>query len=86
MSEFYRIKKIKKDKKEMFFPQKNGIFGWRNLYYDLYFDTLQGATYFLDDYTTPEKTTTEFIEYINSNAKPRFDIISKVLHVFCKDL
>lgn len=86
MREFYRIKRLRKDKKEMFFPQKKGMLGWRNVYYDFYFDTLQGAISFLDDYTAPEKTITEFIEYDNPNAKPRFDIMSKVLHVFCKDL
>lgn len=86
MSQFYRIKKITKDKKEMYFPQKKGTLGWRNVHYDLYFDTLEGATGFLDDYTTPEKTTTEFIEYNNVNAKPKFDLISKVFHVFCSDL
>jgi len=85
-NKFYRIKKVKKDKKEMYFPQKKGTFGWRNVYYDLYFETLDGATGFLDDYTTPQKMTTEYIEYNNSIAKPKFDLTSKFLHVFCKDV
>jgi hypothetical protein len=84
-NKFYRIKKIKKDKKEMFFPQKKGTLGWRNVYYDLYFETLDGATGFLDDYTTPQKTTTEYIEYDNLIAKPKFDLTSKIYHILFGD-
>ena len=85
-NKFYRIKKVQKDKKEMYFPQKRGIFGWRNVYYDLSFETLQGATGFLDDYTTPVSKTVTYIEYNNTEAKPRIDLWSKFLHIFCADV
>ena len=85
-SKFYRVKKVQRDKKEMYFPQKKGTFGWRNVYYDLSFETLQGATDFLDDYTTPVKKTTTYIEYNNTEAKPKLDIMSKLLHIFCADV
>ena len=81
----YRIKKVKKDKKEMYFPQKNGTFGWRNVYYDLYFETETMAKNFLDDYTSPVSTITEYIEYKNPNAKPRFDLTSKIYHILFGD-
>ena len=83
---FYRIKKIKKDKKEMFFPQKKSVFGWRNVYYDLYFETLEGVTTFLDEYTADKRDSISYIDYNNPNALPRFDLASKLLHVLCKDL
>ena len=83
---FYRIKKVKNEKNEKFFPQKKGTFGWRNVYYDLYFETEIMAKNFLDDYTSPVSMTTEYIEYKNPKAKPRFDLTSKFLHIFCKDI
>jgi len=86
VNKFYRIKKIQKGKKETYFPQKKGMLGWRNVYYDLYFETLQGATGFLDDYTAPVKKTTTYIEYNNPEAKPRVDLWSKFLHIFCADV
>jgi hypothetical protein len=85
-NKFYRIKKVQRDKKEMYFPQKKGTFGWRNVYYDLSFETLQGATGFLDDYTTPVSKTTTYIEYNNPDAKLKLDIWSKFLHIFCADV
>lgn len=86
-NKFYRIKKAQRDKKEMHFPQKKGTFGWRNVYYDLSFETLQGATDFLDDYTTPvKKKTVTYIEHNNLEAKPKLDIWSKFLHIFCADV
>jgi hypothetical protein len=85
-NKFYRIKKVQKDKKEMYFPQKKGAFGWRNVYYDLSFETLQGATGFLDDYTAPVNKTITYIEYNNLEAKPKIDIWSKFLHIFCADV
>jgi hypothetical protein len=85
-NKIFRIKKVKKDKKEMFFPQKKGMFGWRNVYYDLYFETQDGATAFLDDYTTGEKELISYIDYNNSKAIQRFDLPSKILHILCKDL
>jgi len=83
---FYRIKKVSKSKKDIYFPQKRGTFGWRNIYYDLSFETLDGAIGFLDDYTTPEKKITSYIEYDNLEAKPKFDMLSKFFHIFCKDI
>lgn len=83
---YFRIKKVKKEKKEMYFPQKRGVFGWRNVYYDLYFETLDGATTFLDEYTTDTQESITYIDYNNSEAKPKFDIASKMLHLMCKDL
>ena len=85
-NKFYRIKKVKKDKKEMYFPQKKGTFGWRNVYYDPSFETLEGATGFLDEYTTPVSKTPTYIEYNNPDAKLKFDIWSKFLHIFCSDV
>jgi hypothetical protein len=83
---YFRIKKVKIEKKEMYFPQKKGMLGWRNVYYDLYFETLDGATTFLDDYTADKKELVSYIDYNNPNAKPKFDFASKMLHIMCKDL
>jgi len=83
---FYRIKKVKKEKKEMYFPQKKGMFGWRNVYYDLSFETLDGVKTFLDEYVLDKKESITYIDYHNTEAKPKFDIVSKLLHLLCKDL
>ena len=83
---FYRIKKVKGKKKEMYIPQKKGMFGWRNIYYDLHFETLDGVTSFLDEYVVDKQDSITYIDYHNIEAKPKFDIVSKILHILCKDL
>ena len=81
----YRIKKIKRINKEQYYPQKKVLFGWSNVHYDFYFESLNGAKEFLDDYTTPKTDTVEIIDYYNPKAIVKKDILRTLSRVFIGD-
>lgn len=81
----YRIKKIKKIDKEQYYPQKKVLFGWSNVHYDFYFESLKGAIEFLNDYSTPKTDTVEIIDYYNPKAIGKKDILRTLSRVFIGD-
>lgn len=81
----YRIKKVKRENKEQYFPQVKGLFGWSNVHYDFYFEELNLTLQFLDEYTNPEKEKIEYIEYNNPKAKVKKDYFGKFMRLFMGD-
>lgn len=81
----YRIKKVKRENKEQYFPQRKGVFGWSNVHYDFYFEEFNLAKSFLDEYTSPNKEQVEYFEYSNPNAELKKDWYSSFFRLFMGD-
>ena len=81
----YRIKKIETLKSTKYFPQVKGLFGWSNVYYDFYFERLDTAKDFLDEYTDPYKEKIEYINYNNPKAIKKKDLYGGFLRLFLGD-